>query len=300
MYELQAPYSKVKLPTGKSDRVGKVRYLPELKHSLWMQSVFACVMATIILTASRVIGIAAEGGDVTSIFLHSVILTLVAYPFQTLFSATLMYNLGHRLPLLACAVIGCILAAFPAAALSPTISWMFGVLPNVGAAIETREEFFEFVSARIHFIFFAFANLGTVLWLLLNFSWWQRRLAFETELVVRRPEPSSEELPDLMRKLAPAKRGRLLSLSAEQHYVRVRTTRGEDLVLMPFSEAITTMPDGVGMRIHRSHWVRLDAVQSISTAGSALVVRLEDDIELPVSRSFSGSVRETLADRMEA
>ena len=74
---------------------------------------------------------------------------------------------------------------------------------------------------------------------------------------------------------------------------------GENLVLMPFSEAIAKVPSKNGMRIHRSHWISYDAVKALQAADNSLTVRLENDIELPVSRSFSGSVREELAEFLD-
>ena len=71
-------------------------------------------------------------------------------------------------------------------------------------------------------------------------------------------------------------------------------------MLMPFSEAIASLPNDLGMRIHRSHWVSRNAVKKVEAARSRLKVILENGTELPVSRSFSGAVRETWSDLIEA
>ena len=65
---------------------------------------------------------------------------------------------------------------------------------------------------------------------------------------------------------------------------------------MPFSEAIASLPNDLGMRIHRSHWVSRNAVEKVEAARNRLKVILENGTELPVSRSFSGAVRETWSD----
>ena len=194
-------------------------------------------------------------------------------------------------------------AAIPASILSPTISWVAGVMPTGGTVIETRGEFFANVSSRLHFVFFLFATLGTLFWMLLNYRWWVEHLqesSGTTELDGQNDGGETADEKHLLLKLPASKRGRLLSLSAEQHYVRVRTEAGEDLVLMPFSEALASLPNDLGMRIHRSHWVSRNAVEKVEAAPNRLKVVLENGTELPVSRSFSGAVRENWSDLIES
>ncbi|WP_143526078.1 LytTR family DNA-binding domain-containing protein [Roseivivax lentus] len=260
-------------------------------------------MAVLILTASRTIGTVGEERDPFDTFVHSVILVGVSYPFQTLFASTAMSMFGAKLPLWLCAIVGCIVAAIPASVLSPTISWVAGVMPTGEAIVETREEFFQNVSSRLHYVFLLFATLGTLFWMLLNYRWWVEHLQGArgtAEQDRQNEEAASADVAHLLRKLPVQKRGRLLALSAEQHYVRVRTEAGEDLVLMPFSEAIASLPNDLGMRIHRSHWVSRNAVDKVKAARSSLMVILENGTELPVSRSFSGAVRETWSDLIES
>ncbi len=135
--------------------------------------------------------------------------------------------------------------------------------------------------------------------MLFNYRWWAAHLENKQSSPSMTDDPEVREIDEtrtLLQKLPPEKRGKLLAMSAEQHYVRLHTEVGEDLILMPFSEAITKIPGDHGMRIHRSHWISYDAVQALKSAGNNLSVRLVNDLELPVSRSFSGSVREELAE----
>ncbi len=273
-----------------------------LRNNLWLHSLVVCSAAIVILATSRAIGTASNGVDLAGVFIHSTILVAVSYPFQTLFAPALMSAFGDRIPLAASAIAGCVLAAFPATALSPSLSWLAGVMPTGEAIVETRTEFFANVSTRLHNIFFGYATLGPLLWMLFNFRWWSRRLETQTSHQIddhgTTPSLSDESL-DLQRKLPREKRGKLLAMSAEQHYVRVHTDAGEDLVLMPFGEAIAKVPNEKGMRIHRSHWISYDAVDHLEAAGNGLLVKLKNDIELPVSRSFSGAVREELAEFLD-
>ncbi len=270
-----------------------------LRKNLWLHSCVVCSAAVLILAASRIVGAASGGVDVADVFIHSVILVAVSYPFQTLFASSAMSSFGNRVPYYVCAIAGCALAAFPATALSPSLSWLVGVMPTGSAPVETRSEFFANVTSRLHFIFFGFATLGPLLWMLFNYRWWVAHLENKQSSPSMTDDPKIPEINEarmLLQKLSPEKRGKLLAMSAEQHYVRLHTDAGEDLVLMPFSEAITKIPSEHGMRIHRSHWISYDAVQALQSAGKSLSVRLVNDLELPVSRSFSGSVREELAE----
>ena len=274
-----------------------------------LHSFVMCSTAVGILFAARSIGQLAGPANHSETLIHTVVLVVASYPFQTLFAATAMSSLNRVMPLPACALFGCVLAALPAAAVSPTLSWMLDVMPSRLPVVETREQFFADVSARFPTIFLAFATLGTLLWMMLCYEWWKARLTrgHVPAVGVSEGEPgdadangagSTSAEARLVRRLPLGKRGRLLALSAEQHYVRIYTDAGSDLVLMAFSEAIDPLPPSSGMRIHRSHWVSSEAVRAIKANGSSLVVELANGTELPVSRSFSGAVREAFPDRL--
>ena len=98
--------------------------------------------------------------------------------------------------------------------------------------------------------------------------------------------PAAEAPCSLRPKLPLALRGAaILSLSAEDHYVRVRTDRGQALILMNLSHAIAALGPDTGVRIHRSHWVaRQVAIREGGRAGK-LGIRIDDTAVLPVSRS---------------
>lgn len=77
----------------------------------------------------------------------------------------------------------------------------------------------------------------------------------------------------------------IVALSAEEHYVRVRTDRGQALILMKLSSAITALGPEVGVRIHRSHWVSRSLAASVDTRTSREGIRIDKDTVLPVSRA---------------
>ncbi len=105
------------------------------------------------------------------------------------------------------------------------------------------------------------------------------------------PGPADEARPALLARLPVGCRGPLIALSAEDHYVAIRTERGRALVLMRLADAIREAAPTPGLQIHRSHWVALDAVQRVKRQDGRLAVTLRDGSVLPVSRGFAEAVR---------
>ena len=84
--------------------------------------------------------------------------------------------------------------------------------------------------------------------------------------------------------IPPTRFGRdVICLQMEDHYVRVHTPRGSELLLMRLSDAMarTTRP---GLQVHRSWWVARDAVQEVVRDGRNLRLRLVNGLEAPVAR----------------
>lgn len=86
----------------------------------------------------------------------------------------------------------------------------------------------------------------------------------------------------------------LISLSIDDHYLRVTTNLGSEMILTTLSNAIKELDDYPGMRVHRSHWVSIKAVQKLTTVQGRHYVLLSDERELPVSRSYLAQVRKRL------
>ena len=107
-------------------------------------------------------------------------------------------------------------------------------------------------------------------------------------------EPESPEAtpPDLLERLPLAKRGPLVSLSVEDHYVRIRTLRGEEMVLMRLADAVRETRGTAGLQVHRSHWVALDQVRGAARRGDGAVLTMSTGPDIPVSRANVAAVRE--------
>lgn len=98
---------------------------------------------------------------------------------------------------------------------------------------------------------------------------------------------------------APRRIGRdLVAMSAELHYLRLRTTKGEALVLHPIGravEAIEAAGGPPGLTIHRSHWVAARHVLDLETEGDRMTCVLTGGLRLPVARSRRAALRAALA-----
>ncbi len=102
---------------------------------------------------------------------------------------------------------------------------------------------------------------------------------------------SQDTLPPLFDRIPHEKRGVLVSLSVEDHYVRVRTTQGEAMVLMRLSDAIRETTSVEGMQVHRSHWIAVEQVEKAERRGERAFLTLTHGPEIPVSRSYISSIR---------
>ncbi len=106
------------------------------------------------------------------------------------------------------------------------------------------------------------------------------------------PDSAPEGPPALLQRLELAKRGPLVSLSMQDHYVDVVTTKGASLVLMRLSDAINETGSNTGMQVHRSHWVALDQVASVTREGDKARITLKDGRDIPASRSYIPALKD--------
>lgn len=116
-----------------------------------------------------------------------------------------------------------------------------------------------------------------------------------SDMTAAAPSPDQILPPPLLKRLKPENRGRVLRLSAEDHYTRVVTTGGAELVLIRFADALAELGQAEGLRVHRSHWVADEAVREFRKLGQNGALLLRDGSEVPVSRSHSAAVRQRFA-----
>lgn len=83
----------------------------------------------------------------------------------------------------------------------------------------------------------------------------------------------------------------IVALEAEDHYLRVHTVLGSDLVLMRLSDAVAALEPDLGLQVHRSWWVAQDAICEIMRSEQRSHLKLRNGLLVPVGRTYSAAVR---------
>jgi hypothetical protein len=123
-------------------------------------------------------------------------------------------------------------------------------------------------------------------------------VAHSTLIAATAPVPLDETavsspLPSPFLHRIPARLGPdLLYLSAEDHYLRVTTTVGSELLLFRFSDAIAELGPALGRQVHRSYWVARSAVAEVKRDAGRVSLRLKDGSHIPVSKTYLASLRD--------
>lgn len=122
--------------------------------------------------------------------------------------------------------------------------------------------------------------IATVAWLV------ERAFANQPGAVTHAPPAGAPAPVVRFRERLPAKlRGAAIyAVSAEDHYLRLHTSKGSDLILMRLADAIAELEGLEGAQTHRSWWVARDAVESVRRDGDKLILVLKGGVEAPVSR----------------
>jgi hypothetical protein len=84
--------------------------------------------------------------------------------------------------------------------------------------------------------------------------------------------------------------GTLISVSAEDHYVRVYSVGDNVRFLYRFADALNVLGELDGQRIHRSHWVARDHMCDLESTPGKSVLVLSDGRRLPVSASYRDGI----------
>ena len=98
--------------------------------------------------------------------------------------------------------------------------------------------------------------------------------------------------PPLLARLELAKRGALVSLSVQDHYVEVVTTKGASLLLMRLTDAIKETGADTGLQVHRSHWVATTQIANITREGDKARITLKDGRDIPAARSYIPALKD--------
>lgn len=122
-------------------------------------------------------------------------------------------------------------------------------------------------------------------------AWRRSPTRIETRTVVAPPLPEAEAA--FRRRLSARRRlARLIAVEAHDHYLKVHTDAGEELVALRFADALVELSRAHGWRVHRSWWVAADAVEGVRWKRGGGEMRLVGGLVAPVSRTHASMLRE--------
>tara|TARA_R110002073_G_scaffold4321_2_gene28518 strand:- start:2869 stop:3696 length:828 start_codon:yes stop_codon:yes gene_type:complete len=99
------------------------------------------------------------------------------------------------------------------------------------------------------------------------------------------PAALGEKLPASLRQ------AELLALQAEDHYVRIHTSAGSDLVLIRFADAMKLVENRAGFRLHRSWWVSAASLCGARFSRGSGEAELSGGLKAPISRTYAPQLR---------
>ncbi len=82
------------------------------------------------------------------------------------------------------------------------------------------------------------------------------------------------------------------AVEAEDHYLRLHTSKGQDLILMRLADAVAELDGIEGRQVHRSWWVARDAIVDARRGDGRATLTLKDGAQVPVSRTYAGELRD--------
>lgn len=115
-----------------------------------------------------------------------------------------------------------------------------------------------------------------------------RQLAWAqaTPAVAPPPEEPPSDPTAMFRLRLSAKRrnARLIAVEAEDHYLRVHTDAGQELITARFGDALDELRNAAGFHTHRSWWIAADAIDEVKWLRGRGEARLTCGLAVPISR----------------
>ena len=106
------------------------------------------------------------------------------------------------------------------------------------------------------------------------------------------PAPPPSAVSPFLKRIPPRIAGELLCLATEDHYLRIHTSAGNDLILMRLRDAVEELSGTDGLQVHRSYWVARAAIARSERRGRRWILVLNGGMEVPVSESRVPLLRE--------
>ena len=137
-----------------------------------------------------------------------------------------------------------------------------------------------------------FARLGVEVFILSMAVMALRQLAWREAVAPAAPAENAEPSDAFRQRLSAKRReARLLAVEAEDHYLRVHTDAGCELITARFGDALEELSGWPGFRTHRSWWVATCAIDGVRWSRGRGELRLTSGLVVPVSRSQAQSLK---------
>lgn len=94
-----------------------------------------------------------------------------------------------------------------------------------------------------------------------------------------------------LRLSAKRREAELIAVEAEDHYLRVHTDAGDELITARFSDALIELSGVKGFRTHRSWWVAAGAIDTVRWLRGRGEARLKCGLVVPVSRGQAAELK---------
>jgi len=121
--------------------------------------------------------------------------------------------------------------------------------------------------------------------------WRRLPVRVETRTIIAPPLPEAEAI--FRRRLSAKRRGaRLIAIEAHDHYLKVHTDAGEELVALRFTDALDELAQAHGWRVHRSWWVAADTVEDLRWRRGTGELHLVGGLRAPVSRTYRAVLKQ--------
>jgi len=122
--------------------------------------------------------------------------------------------------------------------------------------------------------------------------------AADVQEVVQGAVKTNDRTPTFLSDSSLPSQSRVLAIKAEEHYIRVWTNNGNDLLRYRFKDAVNELGDIDGLQVHRSWWICLSSIDQMQSNGRKAELRLKhDNLVIPVSLSYKQAVSNALERR---
>lgn len=114
----------------------------------------------------------------------------------------------------------------------------------------------------------------------------------EKVTVVVAAEPEADPAEAFRQRLSAKRRAAaLIAVEAEDHYLRVHTDAGDELITARFGDALSELAGVKGFQTHRSWWVAADAIDEVTWLRGRGEAKLKCGLKVPISRSNAGPLK---------